>query len=92
MAIAPEPEMALAAQSTVLKALQSSSNVVTMPPATVATAFPGSDRVKRCEALLYWAETNGLNVKSHAACDPEEMCEEWPCGPIDFELALPDVK
>ncbi|MES2461666.1 MAG: hypothetical protein V4671_13865 [Armatimonadota bacterium] len=78
---------ALAAQSVILKALQDHLGTVTMPPEAVATAFPGRDRIERCELLLYWAESHGLQVKSHKACDPDEMCEEWPCGPMDFEAS-----
>ena len=87
-----ESETALAARSVIVTAVQENSGAVTMPPGLVADAFPGTDRTYRCEMLLYWAETHGLDVKSHKACDPDEMCEEWPCGPIDFEAKLPDMK
>jgi hypothetical protein len=80
-----EPEAVLAARSAILQAIQDNPGIVTLPPDTVAVAFPGRDRTERCEMLLYWAETHGLDVKSHKACDPDEMCDEWPCGPIDFE-------
>ncbi len=78
-------ETALSARSSILKAIEDNSGMATLSPDLVAIAFPGADRLSRCEMLLYWAETHGLDVKSHKACDPEEMCEEWPCGPLDFE-------
>jgi hypothetical protein len=85
MEINSETETVTTARDTILKAVQGISDSVTIPPRLVADAFPGTDRTERCEMLLDWAETHGLDVKSHKACDPEEMCEEWPCGPIDFE-------
>jgi hypothetical protein len=85
MTVEKESETALSAQSAILKAVGNGCGTVTVPARAVADAFPGTDRIKRCEMLLYWAETQGLEVKSHKICDPDEMCEEWPCGPIDFE-------
>lgn len=85
MVVDTESETTRAARTALLNALHHTSGAVTVPPQTVANAFPGTDRAERCEMLLDWAETNGFEVKSHKACDPDEMCEEWPCGPIDFE-------
>lgn len=86
MRVEAQSESAQSAQSEILRLVQEGYGMVTLPPEAVANAFPGTDRMERCEMLLYWADTHGLEVKSHRACDPDEMCEEWPCGPIDFEL------
>ncbi len=74
-----------AARNTILNAVAESDGSATLPPQIVADAFPGVDLTERCEALLYWAEMNDLHVKSHNACDPDGICEEWPCGSIDFD-------
>jgi hypothetical protein len=85
-------ETTLAARTAILEALAGRSGSITISPKTVAEAFPGIDRAERCETMLYWAETNGLEVKSHPGCDADELCEEWPCGPIDFETMAQDIK
>jgi hypothetical protein len=74
-----------AARNTILNAVAQSAGSATLAPEIVADAFPGAEMTERCEALLYWAEMNDLNVKSHNACDPDGICEAWPCGPIDFD-------
>lgn len=74
-----------AARNTILNAVAESDGSAILAPQIVADAFPGTDMTARCEALLYWAEINDLDVKSHNACDPDGICEAWPCGPIDFD-------